>query len=62
MSNNNIYFGFQMDSAQWEIISDSAKDLVKQMLTVDPAQRITIQEVLSHRWIRVRAKHMQCCK
>lgn len=42
-----------MDSPQWELISDSAKDLIQQMLTVDPKQRITIQEVLNHRWLRV---------
>ncbi|XP_060527409.1 peripheral plasma membrane protein CASK isoform X2 [Cylas formicarius] len=41
---------------QWELISDSAKDLVQQMLTVDPKQRITIQEVLNHRWLRDRDK------
>ncbi|KAF2903915.1 hypothetical protein ILUMI_02260, partial [Ignelater luminosus] len=48
-----------LDTPQWEIISDSAKDLIKQMLTVDPAQRITIQEVLSHRWIRERDKGLR---
>jgi serine/threonine protein kinase len=44
---------FQMDCPQWELISDSAKDLIQQMLAVDPKQRITIQEVLNHRWLRV---------
>lgn len=48
-----------LDTPQWEIISDSAKDLIKQMLTVDPSQRITIQEVLSHRWIRDRDKGLR---
>ncbi|XP_031338580.1 peripheral plasma membrane protein CASK-like, partial [Photinus pyralis] len=48
-----------LDTAQFEIISDSAKDLIKQMLTVDPSQRITIQEVLSHRWIRERDKGLR---
>ncbi|CAH0553900.1 unnamed protein product [Brassicogethes aeneus] len=40
-------------SPQWEFISDNAKDLVSQMLSVDPKQRITIQEILNHRWLRV---------
>lgn len=44
---------FQFDAPQWDDISDSAKDLVQRMLTVDHTQRITIQEVLNHRWIRV---------
>ncbi|XP_074041488.1 peripheral plasma membrane protein CASK isoform X3 [Leptinotarsa decemlineata] len=50
----------QMDNApQWQIISDSAKDLVQQMLSVDPKQRITIQEVLNHRWLRDRDKGLR---
>ncbi|XP_063906651.1 peripheral plasma membrane protein CASK isoform X2 [Zophobas morio] len=48
-----------MDSPQWELISDSAKDLIQQMLTVDPKQRITIQEVLNHRWLRDRDKGLR---
>nr|XP_014271589.1 peripheral plasma membrane protein CASK isoform X5 [Halyomorpha halys] len=45
-----------MDSPLWETISDGAKDLVRRMLHVDPNQRITIQEVLNHRWLRDRDK------
>ncbi|XP_008191222.1 peripheral plasma membrane protein CASK isoform X3 [Tribolium castaneum] len=48
-----------LDSPQWELISDSAKDLIQQMLTVDPKQRITIQEVLNHRWLRDRDKGLR---
>lgn len=44
---------FQLDSPKWEFISDYAKDLVRQMLTVDPKQRLSIQEVLNHKWLRV---------
>lgn len=44
---------------QWEFISDSAKDLIQQMLCVDPKQRITIQEVLNHRWLRDRDKALR---
>jgi calcium/calmodulin-dependent serine protein kinase len=50
---------FQMDCPQWELISDSAKDLIQQMLAVDPKQRITIQEVLNHRWLRDRDKGLR---
>ncbi|XP_050294146.1 peripheral plasma membrane protein CASK isoform X3 [Anthonomus grandis grandis] len=46
-------------SPLWEFISDSAKDLIQQMLTVDPKQRITIQEVLNHRWLRDRDKALR---
>lgn len=44
---------FQFDAPLWDDVSDAAKDLVQRMLTVDHTQRITIQDVLNHRWIRV---------
>ncbi|XP_050500704.1 peripheral plasma membrane protein CASK-like [Diabrotica virgifera virgifera] len=46
-------------SLHWQLISDTAKDLVQQMLTVDPKQRITIQEVLNHKWLRDRDKGLR---
>lgn len=45
-----------LDTPQWECISETAKDLVRQMLTVDHTERITIQEVLNHKWLRDRDK------
>ncbi|XP_044737251.1 peripheral plasma membrane protein CASK isoform X2 [Chrysoperla carnea] len=44
------------NTPSWEYISESAKDLVQRMLTVDQTQRITIQEVLNHKWLRDRDK------
>ncbi|CAI5973462.1 unnamed protein product [Closterium sp. NIES-65] len=38
-------------AAPWPIVSLSAKDLVSRMLTVDPDERITAEEILSHPWI-----------
>ncbi|PNY01166.1 calcium-dependent protein kinase sk5-like protein, partial [Trifolium pratense] len=38
-------------SDPWPTISESAKDLVKQMLDRDPKKRITAHEVLCHPWI-----------
>ncbi|KAG7309582.1 hypothetical protein JYU34_004046 [Plutella xylostella] len=46
----------RFDAPMWDDISDSAKDLVQRMLTVDHTQRISIQDVLNHRWIRDRDK------
>lgn len=40
------------DSEPWPTISNSAKDLVRKMLTQDPKQRITSSQVLEHPWIR----------
>jgi len=34
----------------WDAVSDSAKDLVRRLLEVDPTQRITASAALSHRW------------
>ncbi|KAF9589018.1 hypothetical protein IFM89_018257 [Coptis chinensis] len=40
------------ESAPWPAISNSAKDLVRKMLTQDPKRRITSAQVLQHPWIR----------
>lgn len=34
----------------WDLISPSAKDLVSKMLTVDPRQRLTVDEFFKHPW------------
>ncbi|CAI5463185.1 unnamed protein product [Closterium sp. Yama58-4] len=38
-------------AAPWPIVSLAAKDLVSRMLTVDPDERITAEEILNHPWI-----------
>ena len=38
------------DPADWNTISDSAKDLVSKMLEKDPAQRINANDCLQHPW------------
>lgn len=39
-------------SPWWDDISESAKDLITHLLTVDPDKRYTITEFLAHPWIR----------
>nr|XP_043625566.1 calcium-dependent protein kinase 26-like [Erigeron canadensis] len=39
------------DSAPWPHISDCAKDLVRKMLCLQPSDRLTAYEVLSHPWL-----------
>ncbi|XKL62243.1 hypothetical protein PGB90_002076 [Kerria lacca] len=46
----------KMNTPLWENISEAAKDLLKRMLIVDPNKRITVQEILNHRWLRDRDK------
>ncbi|KAJ6827650.1 calcium-dependent protein kinase 2-like [Iris pallida] len=40
------------ESSPWPSISESAKDLVRRMLTQDPKKRITSAQVLEHPWIK----------
>ncbi|CAM8979311.1 unnamed protein product [Rhodiola kirilowii] len=40
------------EEAPWPTISDSAKDLIKKMLTMDPKKRITAAEALEHPWLK----------
>ncbi|XP_051173573.1 peripheral plasma membrane protein CASK isoform X5 [Leptopilina boulardi] len=46
----------QMETHLWDTISETAKDLIQRMLTTDVNHRITIQEVLNHKWLRDRDK------
>src|SRR5258706_10748752 len=45
---------FLMNGGNWDVVSTAAKDLVCRMLYVDPHQRITLQQILTHRWIMSR--------
>ncbi|XP_046415530.1 peripheral plasma membrane protein CASK isoform X3 [Neodiprion pinetum] len=46
----------QMETPIWDTISETAKDLLRKMLCTDLNHRITIQEVLNHKWLRDRDK------
>lgn len=50
-------FVCQMNPRQWSQISESAKDLVRRMLMLDPAERITVYEALNHPWLKVTDTH-----
>ena len=47
---------YSFSSPDWDDISDSAKDLIQQLLTVDPTKRIKVDEALNssffHREVR----------
>jgi hypothetical protein len=42
-----------MDPAQWAHISEPAKDLVRKILVVDPAKRLSCAQILQHPWMRM---------
>ncbi|KAI7884702.1 Pkinase-domain-containing protein [Lichtheimia hyalospora FSU 10163] len=42
---------YQFHEEYWGHISDAAKDLIQQLLQVDPSKRITAAEALCHPWI-----------
>ncbi|XP_061081476.1 peripheral plasma membrane protein CASK-like isoform X9 [Conger conger] len=46
-----------MNPRQWSHISESAKDLVRRMLMLDPAERITVYEALNHPWLKERDRY-----
>jgi len=41
---------YKMDQTEWSYISEESKDLIKQMLIVDPVLRITADDALNHSW------------
>ncbi|EGR33328.1 protein kinase domain protein [Ichthyophthirius multifiliis] len=41
---------YQFSAPCWKIISQDAKNLIKQMLVVDTQQRITLEEGMKHSW------------
>lgn len=44
----------QYPSPEWDTVTAEAKNLINQMLTVNPFKRITAAEALKHPWIYVR--------
>ena len=48
---------YLMRNKQWSQISESAKDLLRQMLVLDQNVRITADEALEHPWIKEREKY-----
>nr|KAG5714594.1 hypothetical protein BaRGS_007040 [Batillaria attramentaria] len=41
-----------MTGPEWQSVSDSAKDLIQGLLTVDPSKRLRMAELQKHRWLR----------
>ena len=46
---------YDYPSPEWDTVTPEAKNLINQMLTVNPAKRIKSDEALKHPWICVSA-------
>uniref|UniRef100_A0A6P7G6G0 Ovarian-specific serine/threonine-protein kinase Lok-like n=1 Tax=Diabrotica virgifera virgifera TaxID=50390 RepID=A0A6P7G6G0_DIAVI len=51
MEKNIINGYYTFEDEKWEDISSEAKDLVREMLTVEPEERITVINILKHQWL-----------
>lgn len=40
------------DDAEWMLVSDDAKDVVRSLLSVEPHSRMTAKEMLDHPWLK----------
>lgn len=45
----------QFPSPEWDTVTPEAKNLINQMLTINPAKRITADQALKHPWVCVSA-------
>ncbi|XP_070273456.1 ribosomal protein S6 kinase alpha-2 isoform X1 [Myotis yumanensis] len=48
---------YALSGGNWDSVSEAAKDVVSQMLHVDPQQRLTALQVLKHPWV-VNREHL----
>lgn len=44
---------FKFPSPEWDTVTPEAKNLINQMLTINPAKRITADQALKHPWVCV---------
>jgi len=47
---------YDFPSPEWSNVSQEAKNLIKGMLCIDPAERLQIDAVMRNNWIAVRKK------
>jgi calcium/calmodulin-dependent protein kinase I len=42
---------FEFPSPFWDDVSDTAKDLIRSILVIDPSKRLTADQILVHPWV-----------
>uniref|UniRef100_A0A915IIC2 Protein kinase domain-containing protein n=1 Tax=Romanomermis culicivorax TaxID=13658 RepID=A0A915IIC2_ROMCU len=43
---------FSFDGIEWAAVSDDAKDLISGLLTINPEERLTVDEAVDHPWLQ----------
>jgi calcium-dependent protein kinase len=44
---------YHFNHSEFKVVSDEAKDLIKQLLIVNPKDRLSAGEALKHRWFKI---------
>lgn len=50
---------YDFDPEYWGHITREAKDLIRGMLTLDPARRLTVDQALTHPWVGITAEQLR---
>lgn len=43
---------FNFNGKEWSIISNEAKDLIQNLLQIDPQKRLSSKQILQHKWFK----------
>lgn len=46
---------YEFDPREWGVVSEQAKDLIRNILVVDPRKRFTAEQILRHPWMQAEA-------
>jgi len=52
MQNKIMSGNYEFPASEWSSISLEAKNLIKALLNVDPAERMNVDELLQHKWLQ----------
>ena len=53
MKDRIIYGQYAFYDACWTNVSDEAKDLIRKMLETNPINRVTIEDIINDKWMKV---------